>query len=635
MPEGAGGGEIAIGTVFAGYRVQELIGRGGMAAVYRAEELRPRRNVALKLILPERATDPQFLARFERESEIAAQIEHPNVVPVYEVDEHEGKVFIAMRFVDGSDLRPLITAPLEPMRATRLIGEVAGALDAAHARGLVHRDVKPANILVAGSGGGEHAYLADFGLAALTEELGQLTRTGHFLGTVDYVAPEQIQGDPVDARADVYALACVLFQALTGEVPFPRDSEVAKIWAHVHEPAPSALERHPPLPPAIDRVLERGMAKDPAQRFASAGELARAAADAASGERPTRALASPPERPEQATRRVPERATQGGRQLWRWLLGGAAAAAVLVAAAVLLTGGGDQEGSSSAGSPLGEPIAVGANPAAVAVDDDSAWVANLGEDTLSRVSAQSGRAEGRPLAVGAQPYGVAVGGGSVWVANLEDSSVTRINAASGRPQGPPIPVGAKPADLAYGLGAVWTANYGDDSVTRIDASTGTADSEPIRLESGAGPTDVAVGEGAVWTADVEADTVSRIDPANGGRLAGSIPVGDRPESLVVADGLVWVANITADTVTVADPGTDAISGEPIAVDERPDDVAAGFGSIWVANQDAGTLTRIDAVTREPVGEPIPAGNRPVAVAAGRDAIWVANFGAGTVRRIAP
>jgi hypothetical protein len=273
------------GTVLGEFVIESIAGRGGMGVVYRARQKNPDRIVALKVVSDALADDPQFRARFQGEAAIAARIEHPNVIPVYAVGEASGTLFIAMRFVDGMDLRALLTHEprLEPSRATAIVDQVAQALDAAHAHGLVHRDVKPANILIVSGGGREHAYLTDFGVSRAVTGTHGLTGTGAFIGTVDYVAPEQARGERVDARADVYSLGCVLFQALTGTVPFPVDNDLAKLYAHSSQQPPAARERNPDLSPAFDAVLLRAMAKDPDDRYPSAGDLGRAAVAAGAG----------------------------------------------------------------------------------------------------------------------------------------------------------------------------------------------------------------------------------------------------------------------------------------------------------------------------------------------------------------
>ncbi|MEA2218109.1 MAG: hypothetical protein QOJ35_735 [Solirubrobacteraceae bacterium] len=278
-------GMLGPGDELAGFVIEAVAGRGGMGVVYRARQRRPDRLVALKIIADEYAGDPAFRARFQRESSIAAQIEHPNVIPVHAVGEADGVLYIVMRFVEGTDMRALIAQAgrLEPRRAAAIADAVGQALDAAHGHGLVHRDVKPANILIATAGGREHVYLSDFGLSRHIEGSQGLTGTGAFLGTIDYVAPEQARGDHVDARTDVYSLGCVLFQALTGSVPFPLDNDLAKLYAHDRRPPPSALERVGDLPAAFEAVLMRAMAKAPDDRYLSAGDLGRAAVAAASG----------------------------------------------------------------------------------------------------------------------------------------------------------------------------------------------------------------------------------------------------------------------------------------------------------------------------------------------------------------
>ncbi len=265
-----------IGSTLGGYRIEQRIGRGGMGVVYRAEQIRLGRKVALKLIAPELAEDVAFKERFGREANIAAQIEHANVVPIYEAGEEDGVLFITMRYVDGTDLRTLLdqVGALTPARAVHILGQVAEALDVAHAKGLVHRDVKPANVLIAEAGGRDHAYLTDFGLTKHAVSRGGLTGTGNWVGTVDYVAPEQIAGGPVDARADIYALGCVVYEVLTGDVPYPADSDMAKMWAHVNREPPSVAQARPELL-KFEPVVARAMAKLPEERYPSAGDLAR------------------------------------------------------------------------------------------------------------------------------------------------------------------------------------------------------------------------------------------------------------------------------------------------------------------------------------------------------------------------
>jgi serine/threonine protein kinase len=269
---------LAAGSRVAGYKLEEQIGSGGMAVVFRARDERLQRQVALKILAPALAADEAFRRRFIRESRAAAAVDDPHIIPVFEAGEADRVLFIAMRYVPGGDVRTLLrrVGPLSPGRAMAVISPVACALDAAHGVGLVHRDVKPANILVdARPGRPDHVYLSDFGLSKGVTSSGP-TRSGQFLGTPDYSAPEQIEGKPVDGRADQYSLACAAFELLCGEAPFPREHATAVIWAHMSEPAPMLTSRQPGLPPGVDGVLAKALAKAPGDRYASCREFAEA-----------------------------------------------------------------------------------------------------------------------------------------------------------------------------------------------------------------------------------------------------------------------------------------------------------------------------------------------------------------------
>jgi hypothetical protein len=364
--------ELSEGDEFAGYRIERSLGRGGMGVLYLALEPGLERRVALKLIAPEAAADEVFARRFAEESKIAASIEHPNVVPIYAAGEEDGVPFIAMRYVSGSDLGKRLAREgrLEPAVSAALIAQVGNGLDAIHAAGLVHRDVKPANVLLSGGEGSEHAYITDFGVARNVATDSGLTQTGRFVGTLDYVAPEQISGGEVDARADVYALGCLLFKLLTGEVPYPRDGEVARLYAHLNDPPPAPSLYAPQAPMALDDVVIRAMSKPPGDRYPSAGDLGRAALAALEGGRvdlPERTVATgaaatrtaetiPPPAPEETkpTRRLEaeppaSRARPGGRRLA--LAGALVAVAAIVVAVIALGGsGGGADSGTGAGT---------------------------------------------------------------------------------------------------------------------------------------------------------------------------------------------------------------------------------------------------------------------------------------------
>jgi predicted Ser/Thr protein kinase len=325
------------GARIAGYTIETVAGRGGMGVVYRARDGDLDRIVALKVIAPDLARDDAFRTRFVREARITAQLDHPNVIPVYDAGEDDSRLYIAMRWVEGTDLGRMIfeRGPVEPRLAAELVAQAASALDAAHAHGLVHRDVKPANLLLP-SAARSHVYLTDFGLAKRDGSTGNVTTTGHWMGTPDYAAPEQIEGLELDGRADVYALGCVLFAALTGRPPFADIPRLRKGWAQVNEPPPTLRSIEPGVPPALEAVVARALEKDPERRYGSAGQLGEAAVAAvASGSQrrtgPTRRLGR---RSPQPAARSPQGLTATARLLRPRRSAGYALAGVLAVAAV-------------------------------------------------------------------------------------------------------------------------------------------------------------------------------------------------------------------------------------------------------------------------------------------------------------
>lgn len=665
-------GDLSPGSVFAGYRIDAVAGQGGMGVVLRATQVALDRPVALKVIVPELADDIEFRARFKRESLLAASIDHPNVIPVYEAGESEGRLFISMRWVDGSDVRSLISreGSLKVERAVAIVERVGAALDAAHRHGLVHRDVKPANVLIT-AGAEEHVYLTDFGLTKRTGSAGGLTHTGHFVGTADYAAPEQIRGERADARADVYALGCMLYQAVTGAVPFDRDSEVAKMYAHLNDPPPAVSQAAPHLPPALDQVIERALAKDPADRHPSAGDMARAARGALAGTavaQPERSLgtgmAAPSDRPTEAisagggsaaaaatipnggdTRRAdaasvtaaaPPAPGARGRRSGPITLAALLVLAVgggVLALAGAFSGGADEAGGAKApGTPAVASFPAGNGPDGVAVVGNTVLVTNAAGDTLTRLDADTGKRRGAPIAVGGNPDGVAAADDVAWVANTDDGSVTRVAVGSGGESPSTIEVGAKPEGIALGPQLVWVANSGDRTVSRVDRASPQVVGS-IRV--GAKPTGVAVDDRGVWITNSFSDTVTRIDPATAEVRGEPIPVGDQPRGVAEGLGFVWVVNKGDDSVTRLDPATGAPRGNPIQVGEGPKEVALGLGAAWVANTDSNTVSRIDPRSGKIVGAPIPTGNTPVGIAVGAGAVWVANNRDDTVTRIRP
>jgi YVTN family beta-propeller protein len=661
--------ELSNGAVIAGYRIEQVAGRGGMGVVYRATQLALDRPAALKVIAPELADDLMFRERFKRESHTAASIDHPNVIPVYEAGEADGQLYIAMRYVDGTDLRDLIRREgrLSGPRTVRVIGQVAAALDAAHRRGLVHRDVKPGNVLLT-EDGEEHVYLTDFGLTKHAASVGGMTKTGQFIGTLDYTAPEQIKGERADARTDVYALGCVLFEALSGRVPFDRESEVAKLYAHLTDEPPALTSVAPAAPAPLDGVIGRALAKDPADRHPSAGDLARAARAALEGAEPDvpertvgtgmaaptvvasapaaeeTAPAAEPTAPAAPVPAPPRQRPPGGAR--RPLLLALAALAVLgVAAAALAAAGVFDSGEEAAGPPAdgdgtSEPsqprvtasIPVGAGPDGVTVSEGTVWVSLAQDASVTPIDARTNR-PAKTVPIGANPDGVVGASGVVWVALTDEDAARRIEGADDVPvAGAAVAVGDRPEGVSLGEQLVWVANSGSDTVSRIDRASATAVGAAIGV--GDMPIGVFVGDDTVWVTNNADGTVTRIDSSTS-EILGQTEVGTKPRGVVEARGSAWVANAGDGTVSRLDAESGEVVGQPIQVGENSRDIAFGEGFVWVTSRAANTVTRIDPESGRVVGRPIPVGTEPLGVAAGAGAVWVANFGDDTVTRIDP
>ena len=568
---------IGVGSTLGSYRVDAELGQGGMGVVYRAEDLRLRRRVALKLLRASLADDDNYRERFLRESRLAASIEHAAIVPIYDAGETDGLLYIAMRFVDGVDLAELLRreGPLVPGRAVALVGQLASALDAAHARGLIHRDVKPSNALIGTDGDGEHAYLVDFGITQDTTAQERLTATDQLVGTLDYLAPERIRGEPVDGRADIYSLGCVLFECLTGQVPFPRGSEASTIYAHLEEQPPRVSELRPELPRALDDLVAGALSKDRADRWQSGAEL-RAAAQ--------RAISSG------ATKRA------------RLPLRGRVAAAALVALAV----------AGGAGLLLG--------------GDDDTGLAAIGANTVGLIDADGGGIRAQ-YSVGRDPSAIATGAGSVWVANRLDGTISRITRA--RQEVATIPVGGEPTGLAFGAGTLWVADGRGRKLSQLDPGQNKVVQQ---YDVGNATVAVAVGSDAIWAASATDATVARVD-LKSGEVTKRIAVVGRPSALAAGAGAIWVASEDAASVMRLDPR----SGTPldsIPVGNGPSGVAVGTDAVWVTNRRDGTVTRIDPATGK-AADLVPVGAEPRAVAADGNGVWVANDGDATVVRIDP
>ncbi len=620
---GAHSTDSVVGSELAGYHVEALIGRGGMGAVYRAEELTLGRKVALKVIAPELAQDSRFRERFLRESRIAASLDHPHIVPIFKAGEEDGALFLAMRYVEGTDLGKLLAegGGLAPARAIALLEQVADGLDAAHEKGLVHRDVKPSNVLVSRAAGKEHAYLADFGLTKRTGSLSGVSVAGDVVGTIEYVAPEQITGEDVGPSADLYSLGCVLYECLTGQSPFPRATDVALLWAHVHEEAPRPSEVRPELPRAIDGVLAHALAKDPARRYSSADELVSAA-------RSTLGLVeTAPARP---TRR-------------RLALAAAGVAVVVVAALLgfLLTrdSGGGLAGVSPNAVGVIDPktnelvaeVPVGLEPEAIAAGEGSVWVANTRDAAVSRLDPAS-RTRIATIPVEGYPSDIAAGNGSVWVAFGEGGQVRRIDPLSNEADRPTTVGGHYPVTTHIDLaaGSVWHLS-GYAALRRFDPRTGEArqiGAEEFLLVFQGGATtqlsDVAFGFGSLWLTNQAGNSVTEFDPESD-RVVSQVTVGGAPIAIAVRSRTLWVANFGDDTVSrieVPEPGVlQPRTVETFPVGDGPVDLAVDETGVWVANSLGRTVSRLDPESGDVVAT-IDIGNEPRRIAAGEGAVWV-------------
>jgi YVTN family beta-propeller protein len=575
-----------------------------MGVVYRAHDLALDRPVALKILAPELAEDERFRERFLRESRLAASLDHRSIVPVYDAGEVAGELYIAMRFVEGSDLRALLHAEgaLEPARGLRIVEQVADALDAAHERGLVHRDVKPSNVLIDSRG---HCYLADFGLSRRLGEAGAALNATQSLGTVDYAAPEQIRGEDVDGRADLYSLGCLLYECLAGQPPFKRPSDAATLFAH--------LEEEPPALPGLEQVMRTALAKEPDERYQSGRELVDAARSALGLE--------------------PKRV--------RWPLAIAAVGLALIGAALLaffLTRG---EGSAPpveggrlvsidpASNHVTGAVPVGSGGQGVAAGSGRVWVASYEDSSLWQLDPNTGVVT-KPTAQG-KPFAVAIDGGKAFVAaegpGQFGGNVAEYDAASGaKVDGVPVLA----CSLAVGPYGVWVA--GCPNVEKLVAEGTTLRREPPARtvvipyadplnaanfrESLEG---MAQGRGSIWVIGDAADQrLWRLDP-HGHRILATIPLRFPPGGVAAGAGAVWVSDALGDRVVRVDPSTNRIVAS-VPVGRGAAGVAFGAGSVWVAGSVDHTVTRVDPQTNR-VTATIGVPASPRAVAVGDGAVW--------------
>ncbi len=583
--------QVEIGSDFLGYRIEELVGRGGMGIVYRAYDLRLKRTVALKLVTPELALDERFTERFARETELTMALEHPNVIPIHDAGDVDGRLYLAMRLVEGTDLRALLAreGALEPARALAICGQVANALDAAHRKGLVHRDVKPSNVLLDAN---EHVYLADFGLTRRLEEQGAQAGEGRSVGTPGYLAPEQIEGTQVDGRADVYSLGCVLFECLTGSVPFSRTSRLAAAWAHLEEEPPSARELGSNLPEALDAVIRKALAKEPDERYPTCGALI-VAAEQALGLR---------QRPIVRRRSV-----------------------LLVLAATIAVA-------------LGAALAV----ALITREDGAKTVPIVRENSLVRIDPAT-NAISAVTDVGQSPMAAAVGGSSVWVYNHFDSTVSEIDAATNEVR-QATRVSARPVDLSRLTGPVLVADEGGAWIVGVDdrgrsvltsvlSGGGGARAYPLDRE----PRAVAVGKGAIWVlgAGKRDYQVLRVDPGTGKVTARTrFPASSRISSLEVGLGRLWVVSSSTAVLYRIDPRSAAVTGR-VDLGQRAGRPSVEFGIVTVVVSDPMHTLVVDPRTLRIVVEqsccPLRDGYD---IDYGHGSEWMTDWPTGAVHRFA-
>jgi serine/threonine-protein kinase len=595
---------LEAGSDLAGFRIERLLARGGMGVVYLAQDTRLMRPVAIKVVKAELADDPRFRERFLRESRMAAGLDHPSIVPVYGAGEANGLLYLAMRYVAGRDLRTVLRdeAPLAPERALRIVGQVAGALDAAHAAGLVHRDVKPGNILLAGdpSARNEHAYLADFGLAKRPATADSATGSGAMMGTLAYAAPEQIEGAAVDGRADIYSLACVLFECLAGHPPFPADSDLGVVYAHLQQQPPRVSDASGDMPLALDGVIARGLAKRPADRYPFAGDLIDAAravfADAAGHRRGRLSLAAA-------------------------LVAGGAAALAGVAV-----------------------YAIDRNAAPRPTVATTTTAAPVNGGALLMVDARTGQTIHKVALEGRTPGDVVVANGVVFVSEPDVDAVARIDETSAVPS-PPIPVlGA--SELASDGDAVWAvgrADAGGLALRRLPI-TGGQPTQSVPLPEGA--VGVAVSGSSAWYTrdrgnglrdlvrlETDGPKVEQTIKAGKVGMLGPIVVADGTPFALAAnepDGmteLVERADLDATATTVASMPHLGAAFQPGA-----EAIVADGTRLWVLAQD-GTIWKIDP-ERRIVVRTLSLGRGPWAgLVVAADGVWVANQHDDTIVRI--
>ena len=618
------------GTEFAGHLIEAEVGRGGMGIVYRARHLALDRIRALKILAPELSGDDAYALRFRRECRLAASVEHPNLVTIHHAGEEDGRLYMSMQYVDGVDLGRLLADGPPPLERTlRILDDLAAGLDAAHAHGLIHRDVKPENVLLSGAVEQERAHLTDFGIGTVAEASGsrttRMTGRGVILGTTDYVAPEQIRGVGVDRAADIYSLGCVAFHMLTGGPPFAGDNQLAVLTAHGSAPRPKVSAAAPAIDPALDHVVAEAMAIDPAERPASATAFVRRLRTAGSG--PTRPLGAPPGRSQQSTRPLAPPRRRFGRRL---VVAAGVGALAALGAWLILGGSGERAEPIPEVRSADVDFDVPRGPVAVAVGADRAWVASRNADRITAFDRDGEQPFGRGFTI-EDPRELALGFGYLWATgrdglfriSLDGSDIDRVLELT------------DPSDVAVDGRRVWVLDRRPQPrALSVDPDRLEVDGEAF---VGPDPRALAAGAGAIWVANTGDGTVSEVDPATATTIGRPVAIGGRPTDVAAQAGEVWVIDNFGGRLIPIDPSPPSgtpTAGEPTDTAARPRGVAIGFGSVWVSSGEDGTVQRF-AQSSAQLQATIAVGEDPADVDIGAAAVWTADEDSSTVSRIAP
>jgi serine/threonine-protein kinase len=637
-----------VGSWFGPYQLRRLLGRGGMGEVYEAEDTRKRRAVALKLISPEFSGNSVFRARMQREADAAGRLTEPHVVPIHDYGEINGQLYLEMRLVDGTDLSTLVkrSGPLSPPRAVAIVRQIAAALDAAHSAGITHRDVKPENVLITGD---DFAYLADFGIARAAADPG-LTQTGMTMGSYNYMAPERFTGDEVTYRADIYSLACVLAECLTGSPPYRANSIERAVGAHLTEPPPRPSQLLPgKVPPALDQVIARGMAKNPQERYRSAGELAAAANDALTAPEQHQA-ASILQQGEEATLRSPAVGADtvagpavSGRadDSWRrpmppppvgppgpvpygrphppqgpdfapggpaaaksrkpWILGAAALLIVVTVAVAgyLVVRGPHSASTSASGQSVVSVTGIDfrLSPGGVALDGaGNVYVTSEGMyGRVVKLAPGSSTPTVLPFKGIYQPQGLAVdANGTVYVADF-NNQVVKLTAGSNEQSALPITGLNYPEGVAVDAGGnVYVADRGNNRVVKLDAGSNTQSDLPFNGLNN--PDGVAVDSaGSVYVTDTDNNRVLKLEP------------GSNQQTVLPLTGVAVPWGIAVDTA----------------------------GTVYVTEHDANQVVKLAPGANTPTVLPFSGLDTPLAVAVDKDKnVYVADRGNDRVVKLA-